>query len=139
MDFLPLRLQPGADLRASLEEAARSSGCGSAFIVSGIGSLSGATLRLAGADAPSQFTGLFEIICLSGTITADGAHLHMAVADSSGHLVGGHVCYGNVIRTTAEVLLVRLQDWTLSRSPDPQTGFAELVVAARREPSAPKS
>lgn len=139
MDFLPLRLKPGADLRASLEDAARTGDCGSAFVVSGIGSLSGATLRLAGAEAQSQLAGMFEIVCLSGTITPDGAHLHMALADSCGRLLGGHVGYGNEIRTTAEVLLARLPDCSLSRRPDAETGFTELVVAPQRELSGPKS
>ena len=127
MSFVPLRLKPHADLRRSVEEAARD-GVGAAFVVSGIGSLSGATLRMAGVDAESRLAGSFEIVCLSGTITSDGAHLHMAIADPSGRLVGGHVCYGNEIRTTAEILLAPLPEWRLARELDVATGFKELVV-----------
>ena len=46
MHGLPLRLEPGADLRASLEAMAQADGL-SAFVVCGIGSLAGASLRLA--------------------------------------------------------------------------------------------
>jgi hypothetical protein len=35
------------------------------------------------------------------------------------------------VRTTAEVLLVLLSDWTFNRELDPATGFAELVASRR--------
>jgi predicted DNA-binding protein with PD1-like motif len=128
MSYLPLRLQPGADLRRSLEAAAGALDEPSAFVISGIGSLSDARLRFAGADSETSLSGMFEIICLSGTLTRDGAHLHMSIADQRGHVAGGHVCYGNTVRTTAEVLLVCLTEWTLARAHDASTGFNELVV-----------
>jgi predicted DNA-binding protein with PD1-like motif len=48
-------------------------------------------------------------------------------ADAPG-VVGGHVAYGCTIRTTAEVLLLLLPEWSLSRELDPATGLAELVI-----------
>ena len=56
----------------------------------------------------------------------------MAVADASGRVYGGHVGHGNVVRTTAEILLAPLRDWRLTREHDPVTGFAELVVRRRK-------
>ena len=41
---------------------------------------------------------------------------------------GGHVRYGNIVRTTAEVLLAQLTEWTLAREQDTNTGFNELVI-----------
>jgi predicted DNA-binding protein with PD1-like motif len=130
---LPLRIAPGADLRRALEQAVRGDDARPAFVVCGIGSLAGATLRLAGAPAETALAGEFEILSLAGTVTADGAHLHMAVADARGRVLGGHVGYGNAIRTTAEVLLVRLSGWALSREPDAATGCRELVVRPAAE------
>lgn len=100
----------------------------SAFVLSGIGSLLDAKLRLAGADSETLVQGEVEILSLSGTLTPDGAHLHMAVSDANGRVVGGHVCCGNTVRTTAEVLLVQLSEWRLARELDPSTGYKELVV-----------
>jgi uncharacterized protein len=131
MHCLPLRLEPGADLRASLEATAKSAGGLSAFVVCGIGSLAGATLRLAGAESPKSVQGEVEILSLSGTLSPDGAHLHMAIADAQGRVIGGHVCYGNTVRTTAELLLVSLSEWHLGREHDVGTGFKELVVRPR--------
>jgi uncharacterized protein len=124
MRFIPLRLEPGSDLRSSLEAAAG----GSAFVVCGIGSLSQTRLRLAGAESETGVPGDVEILSLSGTLTPDGAHLHMAVADAQGRVLGGHVCRGNVVRTTAEVLLMQVPPGTLAREQDPKTGYKELVV-----------
>lgn len=128
MSYLPLRLPPGVDLRQSLEAALSADGETSAFVVSGIGSLSKAQLRFAGEVSETSLTGMFEILCLSGTLTPDGAHLHMAIADRHGRVVGGHVCRGNTVRTTAEVLLACPQEWMLTRELDANTGFKELIV-----------
>jgi predicted DNA-binding protein with PD1-like motif len=125
---LPVRLSPGADLRRSLEEHAAAALAGSAFVIAGIGSLSNAALRLAAAEQEAHLPGPLEIISLSGTLASNGAHLHMSVATATGQVLGGHVCYGNIIRTTAEVLLVALEGWSLSRAPDPATGYQELQV-----------
>jgi predicted DNA-binding protein with PD1-like motif len=131
MPLLPLRLPPGADLRRALEQAAAAQTAGSAFVVSGIGSLVDARLRFANEPADSTVAGPLEVIGLSGTLSPSGAHLHMAVSDATGRVVGGHVGYGNVVRTTAEVLLAPLDDWLLTREPDATTGFLELVVRRR--------
>ncbi len=136
MRCIPLRLAPGADLRSALEAEANRTGALSAFVVSGIGSLSDARLRFAGAEVETLVPGKVEILCLSGTLTTDGAHLHMAVSDEHGRVVGGHVCYGNTVRTTAEVLLAPLSQWQLARALDPATGYKELVIRPR--PDAPE-
>ena len=45
-----------------------------------------------------------------------------------GQVAGGHLCYGNTVRTTAELLLVDTQDWRLGRKFNIVTGFRELLV-----------
>ena len=47
MELIPLRLRPGDDLKQALESWVAHGGGGSAWIVSGIGSLTVAQLRLA--------------------------------------------------------------------------------------------
>jgi predicted DNA-binding protein with PD1-like motif len=128
MNYRPLRLSPGDDLRRALEQAARDSLGDAAFVVAGIGSLSTVSLRFAGAEQATLMHGLFEIISLSGSLSGDGAHLHMSVASATGQVYGGHVGPGNVVRTTAEVLLVALSGWQFSREPDPVTGYNELRI-----------
>jgi len=129
--LLPLRLPPGADLRRSLEELGRNELAGGAFVIAGIGSLGEARLRFADSSEETALAGPLEILTLSGTVTPDGAHLHMSVADAQGQVRGGHVAYGNPVRTTAEILLQCVQAWQLGREFDAQTGFKELTVRPR--------
>jgi predicted DNA-binding protein with PD1-like motif len=131
MQLMPIRLSPGVDLRRALEDTAVKQSAESAFVVAGIGSLCGASLRYAGEAMESKMTGPLEILSISGTLSSSDAHLHMSVSDASGRVYGGHVGYGSTVRTTAEVLLAQLGDWSLTREHDPATGFNELVVRCR--------
>ena len=132
MKTLPLRLGPGDDLRAALEAAVAAQGCGAAFVLAGIGSLSATCIRLAGAEHATTLDGDVEILTLSGSIAANGSHLHVSVADASGRVLGGHVAPGCIVRTTAELLVALLPDWQFAREPDAATGYAELVLRERR-------
>ena len=133
IDALPLRLQPGDDLRAALERRLSEHGGGAAFVVAGIGSLSRARVRFAGARDAEAIEGDLEILTLSGTVGEGGSHLHVSLAGPDGRVRGGHVAAGCLIRTTAEVLLARLPRWTFVRTHDPATGYAELVARPKTE------
>jgi predicted DNA-binding protein with PD1-like motif len=127
----PLRLLPGDDLRRALEQAVAARGLSAAFVAVGIGSLRPARIRLAGAAEALEVDGDAELLTLSGTIAADGSHLHLSVSDARGRVLGGHAAYGCIVRTTAEVLLALLPDWHFTREPDSATGWSELVVRRR--------
>ena len=132
MQFLPIRLSPGADLRRGLEEIVGSQGTDSAFVVTGIGSLVAARLRYAGEAKECTLAGPLEVVSVSGSLSPMGAHLHMSVSDASGRVYGGHVGYGSTVRTTAEVLLALLPKGSLTREHDARPGFNELVVRRGR-------
>jgi predicted DNA-binding protein with PD1-like motif len=63
----------------------------------------------------------------------DGAHPHIAVAGSSSDVIGGHLCAGSLVRTTAELVIGLLPDWRFTRELDPATGYAELRIRAHPE------
>jgi hypothetical protein len=128
MELLPVRFNPGDDLRRSLEAFAQGPEQRSAFLISGIGSLGDARLRLAGEAEETIVPGPLEIISIAGSVSPDGAHLHMSVADRAGRVSGGHVGYGNIVRTTVEAVLVQLPAWSLTREFDAATGFKELSI-----------
>lgn len=130
MQALPLRLYPGDDLRAAVEAVLSERALRAAFVIQGIGSLDVAELRFAGADLPTELRGDLEILTIAGSVSPDGAHLHMSVADARGQVFGGHVSPGCKVRTTAELLLALLPGHAFSRETDPRTGFAELVIRA---------
>ncbi|PZO19294.1 MAG: DUF296 domain-containing protein [Burkholderiales bacterium] len=126
--FLPVRLTPGADFRSALEALPLSHGTDSAFVVAGIGSLMEVSIRFADVPDAVVLPGPLEIVSLSGSLSAAGAHLHVSVFDAAGRVFGGHLGYGSTVRTTAEVLLALLPSGTLTREHDVATGFNELVV-----------
>jgi predicted DNA-binding protein with PD1-like motif len=129
-----IRLSPGHDLRGALQAFAASPGMGAAFILSGIGSLTQANLRFAGREAATQLQGDLEILALAGTLAPDGCHVHASVSDAQGHVSGGHVLAGCIIRTTAEIVIGVAPNLSLSREHDEQTGYRELSVS----PTLPK-
>jgi predicted DNA-binding protein with PD1-like motif len=134
MTYHPLRLPPGVDLRRELEQRVRADPelCG--FVVCGIGSLESPVLRFADQDEGTVLAGPQEVILLAGSLSRDGAHLHLVVADAEGRTMGGHLCHGSRVRTTMELLLVRTEGWQLGRERDPATGHLELSVS----PSPPR-
>ncbi|MDQ0082180.1 putative DNA-binding protein with PD1-like motif [Variovorax boronicumulans] len=131
MQTLVLRLNPGDDLRASLDSVLKQGGADAAFVVSGIGSLSGASIRFAGAENAARIEGDLEILTLAGSLSPDGSHLHISVSDAEGRVFGGHAAPGCTVRTTAEILVAVLPDWQFARTHDPLTGYAELNAVCR--------
>jgi predicted DNA-binding protein with PD1-like motif len=53
------------------------------------------------------------------------------VADSTGSVIGGHLCAGSLVRTTAELVVGLLPEWRFCRQLDPATGYAELRIHPR--------
>lgn len=135
MELIPLRLQPGDDLRQALESWVQAPAGGPAWVVSGIGSLTVAQLRLAGRSDHTVLKGDLELLTLQGSLCSDGSHLHITVADAHGSVLGGHLCVGSLVRTTAEVLIARLPRWQLRRVLDPSTRYPELQISPRHSRS----
>lgn len=125
---LVLRLIPGDDLRPRLDSFTRENLLPAAVILTAVGSLKNATLRLAEDPGPTHFDGPFEIVSLVGTLSPDGPHLHIALSDRTGRTIGGHLLDGCIIRTTAEIAIAVPDYLRFSRELDPQTGYRELVI-----------
>lgn len=123
-----LRLRPGQDVRQQLNALVEQQQIKAGAIVTCVGSLTQATLRLANQETPSVYRGHFEIVSLVGTLSTNGSHLHLAVSDSTGRTLGGHLLDGNLVYTTAELVLGVLEDVEFRREPDPTFGYRELTV-----------
>lgn len=104
-----LRLDEDDELNACVERACLEHGVRAAR-VSGIGAMKAAKLRVLNqAGNGFEFHEIrrnMEIASITGNITADGTglmiHLHLAAADGSFQLVGGHVV-SCIITNTAEI------------------------------------
>ena len=100
-------------------------------------------LRLANATATNKNETVslqerFEIVSLTGTVSRHGCHLHMALADHQGNVVGGHVLEGCEVFTTAEIVIGECVNHVFSREHDEETGFDELVVTTKLSMQVPK-
>ena len=123
-----IRLTPEQDLKKELNAYAKRADLKAAFVVSCCGSLKILKMRLADSNFTYEKSEKFEILSLQGTLSPDGAHLHISVADKDGKTWGGHLLDGCEIYTTAEILIAELPGHQFFREKDNETGFAELVI-----------
>ncbi|MCU0419117.1 MAG: DNA-binding protein [Cyclobacteriaceae bacterium] len=130
--FYTLRLGPKADLKKELLRLAHAHGLKAASIVTCVGSLEHVALRFANQEVTTTRAGHFEIVSLTGTLTSEACHLHLAVSDSVGTTTGGHVMDGNLVYTTAEITLVEQAEAVFERKVDTTYGYRELVVKPRK-------
>ncbi|MEZ0610674.1 PPC domain-containing DNA-binding protein [Fibrella sp. WM1] len=128
MTTLSVRLRPGQDLKTELDKLVTQHRIEAGLVLTCVGSLTDVSLRLANQEGATAYHGHFEIVALVGTLSTNGSHLHLAVSDSTGRTIGGHLMAGNTIYTTAEIVLGMLPGVRYVREPDPTFGYRELVV-----------
>jgi uncharacterized protein len=125
------RLGPGADLKKELSRMARENDLRAGVVLTCVGSLTRAVIRLADHPGATTFDGRHEIVSLVGTLAAESDHLHIAVSDSTGRTIGGHLMEGSLVYTTAEIAVGELTGLTFSREVDPKTTYRELAIRKR--------
>ncbi len=125
------RLKPGDDIKKSLLQFSRDHSLKAASIISAAGSLTKVSVRFADQKNTSELKGPFEIVSLSGTLSENDCHLHIAVSDRKGQTFGGHLTEGSEIYTTLEVTLIEQNDLEFFREIDQQTTFKELNIRKR--------
>lgn len=130
--YYVFRLAPGEYLKESILSFAREHHIEAGVIVTCVGSLDHYNLRFANQKEGVEQKGFFEIVSLTGTFSDRAAHLHISVADTSGHTTGGHLLDGNRIYTTAELAVAVLSDLRFDREIDPTYGYHELAIRPKK-------
>ena len=128
MNAIALRLSPGQDLLAALDEIAERNQLGAACVLTCVGSLIEAVLRFADQEELAKLSGPFEIVSLTGTLSSHGSHCHISISDQQGKTLGGHLLPGCLVYTTAEIILGVITGQQFLRSYDPKTGYEELDI-----------
>lgn len=132
MKLYTFRLKPGTDLKNEIETFVKANNIQAGFIVTCVGGLNQATLRMAGALPEKQdirtYKEDFEITSLVGTVSVNGLHLHMAISNKNGASLGGHLKEGTIIHPTAEIVIGEDEAAVYTREHDSETGFPELIV-----------
>lgn len=123
------RLKPQQDLFDSIETFVKEHNLEAGCVLSAVGSLTHATLRLANREYYNEYDGHFEIVSITGTVSIHGSHIHVAISDGDGATVGGHLVSGCKVYTTAEIVLLELDDVVYKREMyENDSGYEELVV-----------
>jgi hypothetical protein len=131
MKTFALRLHPKQDLKEELIKFTKENNIQAGFVLTCVGSLARATLRMADENFVKDFEEKFEIVSLVGTLSQEGVHLHVSLSNKDGTTTGGHLKEGCPIHTTAEIIIGELEDCKFSREFDERTGFKELVIYDR--------
>ena len=131
MQIFTFRLKPGQDLFNAIESVVAEKHIEAGCILSAVGSLTHATLRLANRDHYSEYDGHFEIVSMTGTVSVHGSHLHISISDEDGKTIGGHLVPGCKIYTTAEMVFAIFDDVVYKREFAEDSGYEELVVKPR--------
>lgn len=126
-----LRLKPGEELKSNLLQYVKNHKLRAAFIMSCVGSVRKATLRLADSVSVMKLDTNHEIVSLVGTVSGGSGHLHISLSDCEGKVLGGHLLGDAEIFTTAEIVIGELPHLEFRREPDHQTGYDELTVDPR--------
>ena len=105
MDTCVLRFKPDQDLLGQINSYLNAENIKAGVVLSCVGSLTRANLRLANQEKGSIFEGFFEIVSLVGTLSTAGSHLHLSISDGQGKTLGGHLFPGCKIYTSSEMVL----------------------------------
>lgn len=132
MQIYTFRLKPGQDIRQEILSFAKQNKISAGSIVTCVGALKPFVLRMAGARPDRQdirtFEETHEIVSLVGTFSQNDCHLHIALSDKEGRVVGGHLKEGSRVDLTAEIVIINDGGSSYIRVPDGNTGFDELNV-----------
>jgi hypothetical protein len=132
MKQLTFRIKSGQFLKEEIEKRVKESEIGAGVLLSIVGGLENAILRMA-ASTPEhpivkEWNEAFEIVSGTGTISKNGCHIHVALSDRSGSVIGGHLKNRCRVRYTAEIVIGIFDDVSYTRVHDEDTGFRELEV-----------
>lgn len=122
-----MRLMPGEELKSWIKFFVQKENIKAGSVLTCVGSLSKLEIRLADGETIREYNEDFEIVSLVGTLSQDGCHIHISVADREGKVIGGHLKKG-VVNTTAEIVLTTLDGFEFKREYDSKTNFKELFV-----------
>ena len=123
-----MRLKTCDDLRDGIEVLLKDNDVKAGCLLSVVGSLSKAKLRMPGGKIVRDWSEELEIVGGTGTLSINGSHIHISVSDKDGKVFGGHLVKDCMVRTTVEIVILILSGTEYVRVFDERTGFAELEV-----------
>ncbi len=93
-----------------------------------VGCLSHWRLRDASGVNMQEKTEPVEIVSATGTLSQDRLHLHLSLSRKDLSTIGGHLAEGCIVNTTAEIVLLELEDVAFGAAYDADTGYDEITI-----------
>ena len=128
MENYTFRLSAGQDLFDAIDAFVLQNQIEAGCVLSGVGSLTHAVLRLANREVHNEYVGYFEIVSITGTVSIHGSHLHVSISDENGYTIGGHLVSGCKKYTTAEIVIAAFTNEVYKREFAEDSGYDELKV-----------
>jgi len=128
MKIYVFRLNEGKDLKVEIDKFSKENKINAGVIISCVGALTKATIRMAGAKKINTSEGDFEIVSLVGTLENGYSHLHISISDEKGKVTGGHLKTPSIVGVTCEIVIGEIENLVFEREFDKMTGYRELVV-----------
>lgn len=125
------RLTKGMDLKKEIVKYCEEHNIKAGIIGACVGCCYCINFRLAGGKNFYHNVADYEIVSMTGTISEDGVHIHVSFSDDTGATVGGHLTEGCLVNSTAEIAIIEVDNYKLTRVMDEETGYKELVVEKR--------
>lgn len=129
------RLNKGQDLIKELKEFIFKKNIQAGVIITAVGCIDKVVIRMAGATPEKSdirtYNEKLEIVSLVGTLSQEDAHIHIAVSNKEGEVVGGHLKGEAIIDTTVEIVIGDLEGIIFAREEDKRTGYKELKIVAK--------
>lgn len=129
MKTIAVRLRKNDKLKESLNDIINTYKIKSEAIITGVGSINKGNIRLADGKSIKQLNDPHEIVSLTGTLSPDGVHIHISLADIKGKVIGGHLMEDTFINTTCELIIgIFNEEFEFTREYDKETGYSELSI-----------
>lgn len=125
------RLIKGQDLKQEIVKYVTDNNIEAGIVKCGVGCVYEAKFRLANAEYYFYRKDNYEIVSLMGTVSKNGCHIHISLADREGKVIGGHLVDGCLVNTTAEICIEELDNYSFNREFDENTGYKELIITKK--------
>ncbi len=122
------RLHHGDDLLDNIVQYCKDHAIQAGYAACCVGCLTHACVRCADGITQHRLEERLEIVSLTGTVSQERCHLHLSLAREDLSVIGGHLCQGCLVNTTAEIVLCQMDDVRFAKEFDPETGYNELKI-----------
>ena len=123
-----IRLTKGQDLKKEIDNFVKENNIEAGIVKCVVGCVYEAHFRLAEGKKYFHKKEYFEIVSITGTVSKNGCHIHISLADNKGNVYGGHLKEGCLVDTTAEICIESFNNYKFDRQFDENTGYKELII-----------